>query len=244
MLEEAPRAAELLFNEPVRLIDGGIRLFLGDGSDPVILSARTVDTTVTVALPIDLAEGSYALSYRVVSADSHPIAGAISFQIGETVQASPPPDTALEGTPPATETAVSALTILQYLGLLILAGLVFFERIVLRERRPDDRGTRRIMAIAFGAAALASLFLVPASALRITGLPPSAMFDLSSWVPGILWQPVVSAALVTLAGSAGLILALKATSTPGRFAAVAGVGSRSPCLCWSGTRRPSRRPGS
>ena len=82
VLDEAPAEAVLTFNEPVQLIDGSIRLFPGD-DNPLTLDAHVTNTSVIAALPADLADAGYALSYRVVSADGHPISGAITFTIGD-----------------------------------------------------------------------------------------------------------------------------------------------------------------
>lgn len=233
VLEEAPSHAELRFNEPVQLIDGAIRLFPGDGSTPLVLEARTVDSTVTINLPDDLADGSYALSYRIVSADGHPIGGAISFQIGAGTPTSGAPDLAeLDGTPAATETAVSFLTVLQYLGLLVFAGLLFFDRIVLRTRGSADRGVRRLLVWAFGAALGASVVLVPLSALRIVGGHLWELLTPGVWSPGFLWPPVIAVALVAAAGTAALSAALGSTSVRGRVAGVvcAGIAVCAPVL--------------
>ncbi|RCS61202.1 copper resistance protein CopC [Microbacterium sp. JB110] len=233
MLEEAPSHAELRFNEPVQLIDGAIRLFPGDGSTPLVLEARTVDSTVTINLPDDLADGSYALSYRIVSADGHPIGGAIAFQIGAGTPTSAAPDLAeLDGTPAATETAVSFLTVLQYLGLLVFAGLLFFDRIVLRTRGGADRGVRRLLVWAFGAALGASVVLVPLSALRIVGGHLWELLTPGVWSPGFLWPPVIAVVLVAAAGTAALSAALGSTSVRGRVAGVvcAGIAVCAPVL--------------
>ena len=61
MLDEAPAEAVLTFNEPVQLIDGSIRLFPGDDNPPT--------NTIIAALPADLADAGYALSYHVRLAD-------------------------------------------------------------------------------------------------------------------------------------------------------------------------------
>ena len=44
-------------------------------------SAR--DTVLTVDVPDTLAEGTYVVSWRVVSADGHPVAGALTFSVGQ-----------------------------------------------------------------------------------------------------------------------------------------------------------------
>lgn len=205
VLDQAPAEAVLTFNEPVQLIDGSIRLFPGD-DDPLILDAHVSNTSVIAALPGDVPDGAYALSYRVVSADGHPISGAITFTIGDTPQegaATPVVETA---TPPDTQFAVSALTALQYLTLLVFAGLILFERLVLRSTTPPDRRSRNILRLTGIAAAAASLLLIPMSALNVTGESLPAVVNPSAWWPGVFWAPVAAAIIVCvgLAGAAVL----------------------------------------
>lgn len=226
VLDTAPATVELRFNEPVQLIEDAMRLFPGD-SDPVVLTARTVDTTVTITLPDDLGEGAYALAYRVVSADGHPIGGALTFQIGDGDYTAPDTGTA-PANPVVTDTIVSVLTIAQYLGLLLLAGLLCFDRIVLRRAETPDPGTRRILRYATGTAVAASLLLIPASGARVTGrevmtyLAESGdlvLLPASTWMPGVSWQLLAAAALVTVLGIAATILGSRTRGVAGRASA-------------------------
>src|SRR5699024_491541 len=99
------------------------------------------DSDIRAEWPVDAGEGHYTLSYRVVSADGHPISGAITFTIGAP---SGPAATGPADSTGATDTdgdattraALVVLTAMQYVGLLVLAGLRFFERIVLRGDLP------------------------------------------------------------------------------------------------------------
>ncbi|WP_162419734.1 CopD family protein [Microvirga brassicacearum] len=80
VLQVRPAIVHLRFNEPVsplvvRLIDarGGIR------ED---LSVMMHDHSIGIAIPENLPSGSHILSYRVTSADGHPVAGSMIFSIG------------------------------------------------------------------------------------------------------------------------------------------------------------------
>lgn len=201
VLDEAPAEAVLTFNEPVQLIDGSIRLFPGD-DDPLTLDAHVNNTSVIAALPADLADGAYALSYRVVSADGHPISGAITFTIGDGQAGSATAPVVETATPQDTQFAVSALTALQYLSLLGFAGLVLFERLVLRSTALPERRSRNILRLTGIGAGTASLLLIPTSALNVTGNPLTAVIDPTAWWSGVFWAPV-TAAIIVCAGLAG-----------------------------------------
>lgn len=80
----SPKQIRLKFNEAVELGFGAIRLFdargrqiqLGDATHP---QGRSQEIAATVpAIP----DGSYVISWRALSADSHPINGAFTFAVG------------------------------------------------------------------------------------------------------------------------------------------------------------------
>ncbi|HVJ43618.1 MAG TPA: copper resistance protein CopC [Dongiaceae bacterium] len=75
----APRQLTLQFDEPVgvtelRLVDETGKLV------PLVTAAKNNLIQATIADP--LADGTYTIAYRVISADGHPVAGAVQFQIG------------------------------------------------------------------------------------------------------------------------------------------------------------------
>lgn len=81
ILDLAPEVIDLVFNEPVSPL--AIRLIQPDGT-AIDLTAETVGGAATsIALPPELKTGTHVLSWRVVSADGHPIAGSLLFSIGE-----------------------------------------------------------------------------------------------------------------------------------------------------------------
>ncbi|MGD9515344.1 copper resistance protein CopC [Mycolicibacterium sp.] len=221
VLEQAPAEAVLRFNETVLLLDGSIRLFPGDES-PIVLDAHVKDTDVIAPLPADLVDGRYALSYRVVSADGHPVSGAISFTIGEATGAQPAPQIQTD-TPLDTQFALSALTVLQYLGLLAFTGLVFFERVVLRSHQPATSRTRAVLLAAGSIAAAASMLLIPVSALNVTGSPFPAFLSPPTWWPGILWPPVVAALIVLVGTVIGSLAGTRTTTRTARIVSLLAV---------------------
>ena len=82
--DEAPSAINLRFNEPVEIALGGVRVFDGGGAridvgEPTHPGGRGAE--VRASLP-DLDDGTYAVTWRVTSADAHPIEGAFTFQVG------------------------------------------------------------------------------------------------------------------------------------------------------------------
>ena len=79
ILNQPPEQIALSFSEAVTPV---ALHMIGPGATQVALPAAAVDGTVRAALPRGLAAGSYLVSWRVISADAHPIGGAFAFSIG------------------------------------------------------------------------------------------------------------------------------------------------------------------
>ncbi|MFE5777473.1 copper resistance CopC/CopD family protein [Brachybacterium sp. NPDC056505] len=244
VLEHAPASATLTFDEHVRPIDGETRLTRPDGTSTT-LEAHSRDDDVLAALPSDLPDGSYVLTYRVVSADGHPVTGTLDFSVGapSTIPAAPSAgsdtgadagtDTAARAEPGAgAATLVPVLTVAEYLSLLVMAGMLLCSVLVARGAAAravmaSDRATRALRVLALVAAAAAAL-LVPVTAAEVAG-----------WTrigAGLSAPPVVEAGAVVLgaalvigAGGArrpalsvpGALLALVAPVLVGHSASIA-----------------------
>ncbi|KAA0933678.1 copper resistance CopC/CopD family protein [Streptomyces apricus] len=83
VVAEAPAQVSLTFSEQVAMSDGSVRVL-----DP---KGERVDTgktsgqggnTYAVKLHSGLPDGTFTVTYQVVSADSHPVSGAFTFSIG------------------------------------------------------------------------------------------------------------------------------------------------------------------
>jgi copper transport protein len=128
VLDRAPRHVSLEFDEPVEAAFGAVRVFDGRGSQVPTGPVRRSGTTVAVGLPA-LADGAYTVTYRVISADGHPVSGGLTFQVGDEVTA-PPQEVAalLEGTSagPVTHAALGIARGLGYLAIAVgIGGLAF-----------------------------------------------------------------------------------------------------------------------
>lgn len=83
-LERAPSMVVLSFNEPVTVPPDGVRVYDGQ-LERVDLPVAASDATAEVLVPLrqDLDAEGYVVVWRVVSADSHPVAGVVRFTIGD-----------------------------------------------------------------------------------------------------------------------------------------------------------------
>ncbi|MFJ9750540.1 hypothetical protein DMH25_03675 [Streptomyces sp. WAC 01325] len=87
VVDKAPTQVSLTFSEKVALSDDSLRVLDPKGKrvdrgDP----ANLTGTTYAVKLHGGLPDGTYTVTYQVVSEDSHPVAGAYTFSIGAPSQ--------------------------------------------------------------------------------------------------------------------------------------------------------------
>ena len=85
-LDAVPEQILLEFSEPVEASLGAIQVYDSDRDrvdDGSVHHPEGDASAVALDLPGDLSEGSYVVTWRVISADAHPIHGAFTFQIGE-----------------------------------------------------------------------------------------------------------------------------------------------------------------
>jgi copper transport protein len=79
VVREAPAALTLTFNEPVSPL---VMRLVGPAGGPVALGEVAArNAVISIAAP-GLQRGTHVLSWRVISADGHPVGGSVIFSIG------------------------------------------------------------------------------------------------------------------------------------------------------------------
>ncbi|MFN8020634.1 MAG: copper resistance protein CopC [Acidimicrobiales bacterium] len=126
VLEEAPDAIVLDFDEPIEAGLSAIQLF--DQSERLVDIGATVAadsdaSVVTASLP-DLDDGIYAVVWRVASADGHVVNGAFGFSIGTAGDTSGLIDDVRDGaTADAAVTRIADISrFVLFIGLVLLVG--------------------------------------------------------------------------------------------------------------------------
>jgi copper transport protein len=116
-LTEVPAQVTLDFTEGVTIGAGYARVLTSDGERADTGAPVVQGRTLVVPLRSDLPEDGYLVTYRVISADSHPISGAFSFVVGDGELV--PVGAASDG-PPTDPVVAVALPAARWLG---FAGL-------------------------------------------------------------------------------------------------------------------------
>ncbi|BDH02976.1 transport integral membrane protein [Streptomyces seoulensis] len=153
ILQRAPRTLTLTYTESVGLLTDSFRVYDPENHR---LSTGQADhapgrsDTVRVPLPARLAKGTYVVAWRVVSADSHPVSGALTFSVGErTVTTATAPGQTENRT---TTSLYNIARYLAYLAATVLLGAAAF----LAYCRPPRRAPLRPLFLAGGATLLGS----------------------------------------------------------------------------------------
>ncbi|BFU46710.1 copper resistance protein CopC [Krasilnikovia sp. MM14-A1004] len=148
IVPDAPNRVTLTFSESVQLVDGRIQVLGPDGKRADQGDPQADGATVTVPLRSGGGRGTYVVSYRVISADSHPIGGSISYSVGEP---STPPVASGDATAsdPVVRTLISVGKFLGYAGLVLLVGPVLVLAL-LWPHRLSRRGPARVVHTGIG----------------------------------------------------------------------------------------------
>ncbi|MFF7984081.1 copper resistance CopC/CopD family protein [Streptomyces sp. NPDC007901] len=225
VLKAAPKQITVTFDESVALVEDSLRVLDPDNrpvtdGDPRHAGGR--GNTDSVRLASGLTQGTYTVSWRVVSADSHAVSGAFTFSIGE-----PSATRATAAPPPAVDPTVGALygvgRYVAYAGLALLIGLAMFVLACWRSATAA-RVVHRPFLVAWWALFVSTVVLVLLRGPYDSGDGLGGGFD-----PGALRQTAGSrpglallARLMLLVVVAVLVRSRRAEQLPGRRSLAAG----------------------
>ncbi|MDP3255096.1 copper resistance CopC family protein, partial [Bosea sp. (in: a-proteobacteria)] len=117
VLPVAPSEMTLAFSEPVSPL--ALRLIGPDGQATPLDRVELRDRTLVIAAPAGLSPGTHVISWRVVSADGHPVGGSVLFSIGHPSATAPIAGTQTDA---MVRVLLWASRIALYLGLFIGCG--------------------------------------------------------------------------------------------------------------------------
>ena len=123
-----------MFNEPVSPL--AIRLFGPDGGAVSLGEVTAANSAIAIQVPA-LQNGTHVLSWRVISADGHPVGGSVVFSIG--APSGQPASGAMPHADPAVRLALWAVKTAIYLGIAIGIGGAFFRAWIGRRSRCSRR---------------------------------------------------------------------------------------------------------
>jgi copper transport protein len=215
MVAQAPKTVRLRFNEPVT--PAVIRVIDAEGRIRDDAAVHAADQTIEITLPPGLPAGTQVISYRVISADGHPVAGAMMFSVGMGRPVA---------VPSSSDATLGILIWLSriglYLGLFVGVGGVFFKAWTAELR---TRSKPVVAALTLGL--LSAVVSLGCQGLDLLGLPIRDILTLAPWQAAI--ATTLGPSLVIAAAAMGLCcLALRLPSAKAArtlsAVALAGVG--------------------
>lgn len=121
IVPDAPNKITLNFSESVQLLSGKIQVLAPDGSRADQGDPTADGGTVSIPLRSGGGRGTYLVSYRVISADSHPVSGSLTYSVG-AASATPNATINDEKVDPVVRGLIPVGKYLGYAGLVLLVG--------------------------------------------------------------------------------------------------------------------------
>lgn len=188
VLKSAPGSVTLTFTESVGLLDDSFRVY-----DPTNHRVTTGAAehgpagadTARITFPKKLGTGTFTVAWRVVSADSHPVSGALTFSVGKpSATVAAVPNGPVEN--PVTEGLYNIGRYLAYLAVALLIGAAAFVALC---RPPDPAPLRAPVRTAWWVLLGASLFLLVLRSSYEEGTSPVTALDLSALAKSTTGRP-------------------------------------------------------
>jgi copper transport protein len=170
-LASVPSRVTLEFSEGVSLGAGYARVLAADGTRVDTGTAVVDGPVLTVPLRPGLPDDGYLVTYRVVSADSHPISGAYSFVVGDGELVAASAAGAEDRTDPVVAAALPISRWVGFAGLALAVGVP----VLTLTCWPAGWGSPRLRRLATGGAAAVAVsalvtFLLQGPYAAATGL--------------------------------------------------------------------------
>ena len=180
----APSEIVITFSEVVQPVPTRITVIAPDGKRIDSGNPRVQGDDMHIPVRTNVSGGTYLVSYRVISADSHPVGGGFTYSVGAPSPGGAPKPVNGGETSKIVATGVSVMQFVGFVGLILVLGPAMVL-IALWPRRLDRRQPIRIVYGGLGLiaiAAIAGLYLQApydsgGSLASVTGADLSDVFD-------------------------------------------------------------------
>ena len=217
VLAQAPARFSLTFSEPVSPLV--LTLVKPDGTPVALTSFRLSDQTVEIDNPQTLGSGTHVLSWRVISADGHPVGGSLLFSMG----APSAPPAVPEAVDWQLRVAIWVGKIFLYIGLFPGVGGAF----AFAWLAGGGQAGRRFVIAAIPCGLVAACLSLGLQGLDALGAPLSHLARPVIWRTGLGTSFGWTVLIALMALGLGLLSLVgpRATAKPFALAGLAGVGA-------------------
>lgn len=182
VLEHAPKAIMIQFDETIQPAFNSIKVFDSDGKRVDKKNGRIDPKQPSIlrsGLKQNLPDGTYRVKWKVVSSDGHPVEGVIPFQIGAEEQGSAVFQKETKGYTPKADLII--IRWLQYISNACYVGLIFFYMVILpkgyRQNSSVNKLFLRLLTMSFALLFISILLSLPLQTTIESGLPWSQVFS-------------------------------------------------------------------
>lgn len=172
-LQSLPATVSLHFDETVTTLPDSLRVYDPDGDrvdDGKLTHPGGDGSRIAIGLS-GMKQGTYLVNWRVISADSHPVSGAFTFDVGK---ASATPTVQQTGNNPVTAAALGVARWVGYLGAALLIGGTAFLLVCWRQGW-TVRFARRLPWLGWAAVLVGAVASLVLKGPYDAGLGPSAV---------------------------------------------------------------------
>jgi copper transport protein len=205
VIGDSPTEITITFSEHISAVDGKVVVLAPDGKK---ISGPPRVTGDVLHIPVRKAAsplGTYLVSYRVISADTHPVGGAVTFSVG--APSATPPSASDARTHRSVTLATPVAHFLGYAGLVLTIGPALFLALLW----PRTRSRRGAIRLARGGLALIGVATLGAFWIQAPASSGAALTDVS---PVELGQVAASSFGGTLLARLAVLLVVSALITP------------------------------
>lgn len=190
-----PRQLTLTFSEPVSPL--ALKLVVAGGAATPLETYR-IEGPALIVTPPELAQGTHVVSWRVVSADGHPVGGSFAFSVG--APSANGGATVVDAVGQPVRVALWLARLCLYCGLFLGVGGAFFAAWV--GRPPRTAG--RIVAALTGLGIAAGLLSLGLQGLDALAAPLVSLGRPTVWATGLSTSYATTAIGALIALAAGL----------------------------------------
>lgn len=190
---QSPRTIRLTFNEPVSPLR--MRLVAPNGEAIDLKDVTAKDQSVAIALPGTLSRGTHLLSWRVISADGHPVGGTVVFSVLEP-SASPPMLPRSEIDQPL-QIAIWLCKVALYCGLMFGVGGAVYSAWVAKS--PLAAVPQALISLTLAGGIIAAALSVGLQGADAMALPLSGIRQTANWLTGLQTSYGVTAMIAIVA---------------------------------------------
>jgi copper transport protein len=156
VVDAPPAEVVITFSEHVQPVSNKIQVIAPTGKRVNSGTPTVEGPNLHIPVLTNVPRGTYLVTYRVISADGHPVGASFTYSYGAPSATAPAPGSSAAHTDPVVRFLVSASHLIGYAGLILVAGPALVL-LALWPKRLPRRGPTRLAYLGLGLIALGTV---------------------------------------------------------------------------------------